>query len=134
MSTLIFGLFAALRNPESAWESAWECDAQLRLLRLVGKILASTLDMRETTLLPLASRLQYRALEVEGLLSSSFEQRALQGCRSHLDLALEVIQKGQDALDTALGNDVLSPEYFLELNADWERLARRVRRYMRNLR
>jgi hypothetical protein len=53
--------------------------------------------------------------------------------RTQLSLVREAIRKGQDALDQAMENGLLPPEHFLELNADWETLNRRLHRYERSL-
>ncbi len=129
MSTLILALCSAFGDREH------DCGAKThsKLLRLAGKVYASTLELEESAQFPLASRLQFRALEVEGLLESAFASPIIASRRNYLTLALESIQKGQETLDHALENGLLSPEHFLELNTEWNSLARRVRRYERNV-
>lgn len=129
MSTLILTLSSVFGDRECGWEDK----TRSKLLRLAGKVYASTLELKETPQFPLASRLQFRALEVEGMLESAFANPASASRRTYLSLAQESIRKGQETLDHALENGLLSPEHFLELNTEWESLGRRVRRYERNL-
>jgi hypothetical protein len=129
MSTLILTLGSVFGEHESDWGAR----THPKLLGLAGKVYASTLELEESAQFPLASRLQFRALEVEGFLESAFASAALEARHTHLSLALESVRKGQEALDHALENGLLSPEHFLELNAEWEYLSRHVRRYERHL-
>jgi hypothetical protein len=129
MSTLILALCSSFRDRES------DCGARThsKLLRLAGKVYTSTLELEESAQFALASWLQFRALEVEGILESAFASSAIASRRTRLSLALESILKGQDTLYHALENGLLSPEHFLELNMEWGCLSRGVRRYERRL-
>jgi hypothetical protein len=129
MSTLILTLCSVFGNLESTRQR----NARSQLLSLASRIYISTFELQEEPLLPLASRLQFRALEAEGFLEAVFASCALNSQRTQLALAREAIRKGQDALDQALENGLLPPEHFLELNADWETLHRRLHRFGRNL-
>jgi hypothetical protein len=128
MSTLILALCSAFGDRETDLGAR----AHSKLLRLAGEIYASTLELEESAQFPLASQLQFRALELEGFLESAFASPAIASHRNQLKLALESIRKGQDTLDHALENG-LSLEHFLELNTEWEYLSRRVRRYEKHL-